>query len=76
MFGLGWIEIAVIGAVISFIAGPAVLRRLVGQAQQLNELKNGLTGPAMLNRLMGEEDADEVGGADDDEPPSAGDATS
>lgn len=55
VFGLGWIEIAVIGAVISFIAGPAFLRRVVGQARQLQELKDGLTGPAMLERLMKEE---------------------
>ncbi|MFK7989933.1 MAG: hypothetical protein AB8I08_28190 [Sandaracinaceae bacterium] len=73
MFGLGWIEIAVIGAVISFIAGPTVLRRVVGQARQLHQLKNGLTGPAMLDRLMGEEppSPDGTGEAEPDDDATA-----
>ena len=63
MFGLGWIEMLVIGAVISLIAGPAVLRKLLGHARALDQAKRDFPGPGALDRLLG--GAPEDAGSDD-----------
>ena len=59
MFGLGWIELLIIGGAISLLAGPVMLRKIMKGAQDLQKMKSDLTpGPRMLQRLM----------TDDDEP--------
>ena len=60
MFGLGWIEILIIAGVISLIAGPVALRKIVKAAQDVNRVKSDLTGPRVFERLLGD---------DEDEPP-------
>ena len=64
MFGLGWVELLIIGGVISLIAGPVALRRVVRSARDLEQTKRDLTGPGALRRLLGDDpdEADEPGG--------------
>ncbi|MCB9593999.1 MAG: twin-arginine translocase TatA/TatE family subunit [Sandaracinaceae bacterium] len=59
MFGLGWMEMLIIGGAISLIAGPVMLRRLVKGAQELHQMKSDLTGPRMLERLMKDDEEPE-----------------
>lgn len=67
MFGLGWVELLIIGGVISLIAGPAMLKRLVGSARALDQTRRDLTGPGALERLLGEGDEARAKGEDPDE---------
>lgn len=52
VFGLGWIELLVIAAAVSLLAGPVALRRLVATARSVEKVKSDLTGPNALRRLM------------------------
>lgn len=71
MFGLGWFELLIIAGAISLIAGPAMLRKVVGAARDVQRAKADLTGPGALDRLLGGDDDERDGPAttDDDEPP-------
>jgi len=54
VFGLGWIELLVIGGVVSLLAGPVMMRKLVKAARDVHQLK---TNPqSALDKLMGDED--------------------
>ncbi len=59
VFGLGWMELLIILGVISLFFGPAVLRRVVRTAQDVQKAKSDLTGPGALGRLLGEDDDQE-----------------
>lgn len=56
VFGLGWMELLIIAGVISLFFGPAVLRRVVRTAQEVQKAKSDLTGPGALGRLLGEDE--------------------
>jgi len=56
MFGLGWVELLIIGAVVTFLAGPAALRHVVASGRALQKTKDDLTGPRALDRLLLEDD--------------------
>ena len=71
MFGLGWFELLIIAGAISLIAGPAMLRKVVGAARDVQRAKADLTGPGALDRLLGgdEDERDGDGAAGDDDEP-------
>lgn len=52
MFGLGWVEMLIIGGAIMLIAGPAVGKRLLASAKALDQTRRDLTGPGALDRLL------------------------
>ena len=52
MFGLGWIEILIIAGLISLLAGPAALKKVMGAARQVNSVKNDFTGPRAIQRML------------------------
>lgn len=52
MFGLGWMELLIIGGVIMLFAGPVGARKLLQSVQQLQKTKNDLMGGTPLERLQ------------------------
>lgn len=74
MFGLGWMELLIIGGVIMLFAGPVGAKKLFGSLRQLQRTKDELTGARGLDKLSkidellggdGEEQAsDDEGGAE------------
>lgn len=60
MFGLGWMELLIIGGAIMLFAGPAALKRIVGAARDLEQTKRDLTGPGAIERLLGEGEEEEA----------------
>lgn len=68
MFGLGWLELLIIGGAIMLLAGPVALKRLVGSARALEQTKRDLSGPGALDRFLGEgeeEDGERRGDTED-----------
>jgi Sec-independent protein translocase protein TatA len=59
MFGLGWLELLIVGGAVMLLAGPVALRRLVAAGRELQKTKDELTGPRALERLLGDGDDDE-----------------
>ena len=56
MFGLGWIELLVIAGVVSLLAGPVAMRKLVKTARDVHQLKTNPQGA--LDKLMGEDESE------------------
>jgi len=52
VFGLGWLELLVIGGGIMLVAGPAGVRKVVETVQSAQKMKSDLTGPGALKRLL------------------------
>ena len=77
MFGLGWMELLIIGGVIMLFAGPVGARKLLQSVQQLQKTKNDLMGGTPLERLqkvdemLGGKPASDEEPGDDSEPESA-----
>ncbi|MEC7519369.1 MAG: twin-arginine translocase TatA/TatE family subunit [Myxococcota bacterium] len=59
MFGLGWMEMLIIGGAIMLLAGPVVGKRLLASAKALDQTRRDLTGPGAIDRLLGDEDEEE-----------------
>ncbi len=57
MFGLGWTELLIIGAVIAFIAGPAGVKKAFTTFRTLQQAKSDLQSGRLPTVLMGNEDA-------------------
>ena len=51
MFGMGWMELLIIGGVISLIFGPAALGKIFRTFQQVEKTKSELTGASGLAKL-------------------------
>jgi len=56
VFGLGWIELLVIAGVVSLLAGPVAMRKLVKTARDVHQLKSNPQGA--LDKLIGEDEED------------------
>lgn len=67
MFGLGWLELLIIGGAIMLLAGPVALKRLVGSVRALEQTKRDLTAPGAVDRLLGEDTEEERRDEDDEE---------
>ena len=75
MFGLGWMELLIIGGVIMLFAGPVGAKKLFQTMQDLNKTKNDLMGGTPLERLQkvdellgGEHDAAALEAIEDEDP--------
>jgi len=56
VFGLGWVELLIIGGAIMLIAGPTVGKRLLASARALDQTRRDLSGPGALDRLLAADD--------------------
>ncbi|MGE0784382.1 MAG: twin-arginine translocase TatA/TatE family subunit [Sandaracinaceae bacterium] len=67
MFGLGWLEILIIGGAIMLIAGPAALTKLMRTAQEIQKTKSDLMSGNLekvgevLDKMSGGEERDRLG---------------
>ena len=53
MFGLGWMEMLIIGAVVMFIAGPTAGPKLFKAVRTMYTAKRDITSGSGLDKLMG-----------------------
>jgi len=68
VFGLGWLELLVIGGGIMLVAGPAGVRKVAQTVQSAHKMKSDLTGPGALKRLLLDDRPASTDTDDEDEP--------